>query len=262
MLAGVSADYYTRLETGNLTGVSESVLDAIARALQLDEAERPTCSTWPAPRNTSPRTPRRRRPTPQVRPGVQRLLDAMTDAPPSSATAASTSSPPTLSAAPCTPGLRRPAAARSTSPASVPRPGRAATSTPTGTTPPTPPSPLLRTEAGRDPYDRGLTDLDRRARPPAARTSAPAGPTTTSACTAPAQALPPPGRRRPRPRLRGHGPRPPTPASRLTAYTAEPGTAVPRRPRLLASWAATRQREDTPGPARAITPRARQPKRS
>src|SRR5215213_7654599 len=39
-LAGVSAEYYTRVERGNVTGVSESVLDGIAHALQLDEAER------------------------------------------------------------------------------------------------------------------------------------------------------------------------------------------------------------------------------
>ncbi|MFC5744720.1 helix-turn-helix domain-containing protein [Actinomadura rugatobispora] len=39
LLAGFSIDYYTRLEKGNLSGVSESVLDAVARALQLDEAE-------------------------------------------------------------------------------------------------------------------------------------------------------------------------------------------------------------------------------
>ena len=40
MLAGVSSDYYTRLERGNLSGVSESVLQSLATALQLDEAER------------------------------------------------------------------------------------------------------------------------------------------------------------------------------------------------------------------------------
>lgn len=40
MLAGVSIDYYIRLERGNLSGVSESVLEALTRALQLDEAER------------------------------------------------------------------------------------------------------------------------------------------------------------------------------------------------------------------------------
>ena len=40
LLAGISSQYYTRLERGNATGVSESVIDGIARALQLDEAER------------------------------------------------------------------------------------------------------------------------------------------------------------------------------------------------------------------------------
>jgi transcriptional regulator with XRE-family HTH domain len=39
-LAGVSIEYYSKLERGSLAGVSASVLDAIARALQLDEAER------------------------------------------------------------------------------------------------------------------------------------------------------------------------------------------------------------------------------
>ena len=39
LLAGVSVDYYTRLERGSAARVSESVLEALARALQLDEAE-------------------------------------------------------------------------------------------------------------------------------------------------------------------------------------------------------------------------------
>src|ERR1039457_7171775 len=39
LLAGVSVDYYTRLERGNAAGASDSVLEALARALQLDEAE-------------------------------------------------------------------------------------------------------------------------------------------------------------------------------------------------------------------------------
>ncbi|MGH3506839.1 MAG: helix-turn-helix domain-containing protein [Nocardioidaceae bacterium] len=39
-LAGVSLDYYTRLERGNIRGASESVLNAIARALQLNDVER------------------------------------------------------------------------------------------------------------------------------------------------------------------------------------------------------------------------------
>src|SRR4029450_1491082 len=40
LLAGISVDYYTQMERGNLGGVSDSVLDALAQALQLDEAER------------------------------------------------------------------------------------------------------------------------------------------------------------------------------------------------------------------------------
>src|SRR5690242_14595340 len=40
LLAGVSVDYYNKLERGNLSGVSESVLDALSRALQLTEVER------------------------------------------------------------------------------------------------------------------------------------------------------------------------------------------------------------------------------
>ncbi|MFJ2734042.1 helix-turn-helix domain-containing protein [Streptomyces sp. NPDC087317] len=40
LLAGVSIDYYVRLERGRLAGASEEVLDAVCRALRLDEAER------------------------------------------------------------------------------------------------------------------------------------------------------------------------------------------------------------------------------
>ena len=39
VLAGISVEYYTRLERGNARGVSDDVLDAVSRALQLDEAE-------------------------------------------------------------------------------------------------------------------------------------------------------------------------------------------------------------------------------
>jgi transcriptional regulator with XRE-family HTH domain len=40
VLAGVSVSYYTRLERGKMNGVSQSVLEALARALELDDAER------------------------------------------------------------------------------------------------------------------------------------------------------------------------------------------------------------------------------
>jgi transcriptional regulator with XRE-family HTH domain len=81
LLAGVSVDYYTRLERGNLNGVSDSVLEALARALQLDDPER--SHLFDLARSARPATaPRRRRPAKQpVRPSVQRILDAMTSAP-------------------------------------------------------------------------------------------------------------------------------------------------------------------------------------
>jgi transcriptional regulator with XRE-family HTH domain len=80
MLAGVSIDYYTRLERGNLAGASEAVLDALARALQLDEAER--VHLFDLARAANALSPARRRTaSSQVRPGVQRVLDAMTGAP-------------------------------------------------------------------------------------------------------------------------------------------------------------------------------------
>jgi transcriptional regulator with XRE-family HTH domain len=83
MLSGVSVDYYTRLERGNLSGVSESVLEALARALHLDDAEREHLYDLARQANAGPRTARaaRRRPAQQVRPGVQHLLDSMTGAP-------------------------------------------------------------------------------------------------------------------------------------------------------------------------------------
>ncbi|MET3936619.1 transcriptional regulator with XRE-family HTH domain [Arthrobacter sp. OAP107] len=77
-LAGVSTDYYTRLERGSIRGASDSVLEAVASALQLDEAERAHLMDLARTANSpSRRTPRR--PTQQrVRPGVLRLLDGMT----------------------------------------------------------------------------------------------------------------------------------------------------------------------------------------
>jgi transcriptional regulator with XRE-family HTH domain len=81
LLAGVSVDYYTRLERGKLSGVSENVLEALARALQLDEAERAHLFDLARAANTTPRSRPRRPAQQRVRPGVQRILDAMTGAP-------------------------------------------------------------------------------------------------------------------------------------------------------------------------------------
>lgn len=79
-LAGVSVEYYAQLERGNLAGVSESVLDALARALRLDEAERSHLADLARAAGPASRTRRRTRAA-QVRPTVQRLLDLMTEVP-------------------------------------------------------------------------------------------------------------------------------------------------------------------------------------
>ena len=76
-LAGVSADYYRRLERGQVSGVSELVLEALARALQLDDAERAHLFDLArAAGRAGVGSPKRSRPTKRrVRPVVQRLLD-------------------------------------------------------------------------------------------------------------------------------------------------------------------------------------------
>jgi len=79
MLAGVSVDYYVRMERGNLSGASDSVLDTLAQALQLDEAERD--HLFALARLAEPGQRRRSATPTSVRPAVQQVLDAITDAP-------------------------------------------------------------------------------------------------------------------------------------------------------------------------------------
>ncbi len=76
-LAGVSVDYYNRMERGNLAGASEGVLDALAGALRLDEAER--VHLYDLARASQPTARARRRSSNRtVRPSVQWMLDSMT----------------------------------------------------------------------------------------------------------------------------------------------------------------------------------------
>lgn len=63
VLAGVSTDWYTRLEKGHINGVSDDVLDAVARALQLNEAERVYLFDLAHTGRQVSRAPRRRRST-------------------------------------------------------------------------------------------------------------------------------------------------------------------------------------------------------
>ncbi len=77
LLAGVSAEYYERLERGRAKNVSASVLDAVARVLRLDATERDHLHALakPVTRRPAPLAPQR------VRPGLRRALDAIDDVP-------------------------------------------------------------------------------------------------------------------------------------------------------------------------------------
>jgi transcriptional regulator with XRE-family HTH domain len=158
VVAGVSVPYYTRLERGNLSGVSEGVLEALARALQLDEAERAHLFDLARAAGPTART-RRRRTKQRVRPSVQHMLDAITGAPAFVQNGRlDVLAENQLGRALCSEMYRDPA--RPVNHARFvfidPRAPdfyadweRAANDTVA----------LLRSEAGRDPYDRNLSDL-------------------------------------------------------------------------------------------------------
>jgi transcriptional regulator with XRE-family HTH domain len=245
LLAGVSPDYYIRLERGNLTGVSDSVLEAIARALQLNEAERAHLFDLARAANTTPRT-RRRVTKQQIRPGVRHLLAAMSDAP----AFVRNGRLDILTANRLAEALYAPAFDHPDRPVNLARfaflDPRAKDFYPNWDDAADTTVALLHTEAGRDPYDRGLTDLvgelatrseDFRARWAAHDV-----------------------------RLHHTGvkhfhhpvvgdlrlgfeamPLPADPGLTMTAYSAEPGTAAQDALRLLASWAATVEQADPTG---------------
>ncbi|MEY9844645.1 transcriptional regulator with XRE-family HTH domain [Streptacidiphilus sp. BW17] len=81
MLAGMSSDYYAKMERGNLSGVSPEVLDALARALRLDDAETEHLHDLARAANPSPSRRRSRPAQSTIRPSLQRFLDAITGAP-------------------------------------------------------------------------------------------------------------------------------------------------------------------------------------
>ena len=78
-MSGVSVEYYSQLERGNLSGASDSVLEALCRALQLDDAEREHLLDLARAAGPAPR--RRRAVSQQVRPSIARLLELMTEVP-------------------------------------------------------------------------------------------------------------------------------------------------------------------------------------
>ena len=240
LLAGVSPDYYTRLERGNLGGVSDGVLDAIARALQLDEAERAHLTDLARASNAPTRA--RRRPVSQrIRPGVQQLLDAMTEAP----AFVRNGRLDVLTANRLGYALYAPMFDNPSSPPNLARfaflDPRATDFYPEWEDAANATVALLHTEAGRDPYDRGLTDL--------------VGELSTRSETFRARwaahdvRLHQTGTKHLRHPVVGElklgfeaMPMPADPGLTLTAYSAEPGTPAQDALRLLASWSATPER--------------------
>jgi transcriptional regulator with XRE-family HTH domain len=84
MLAGVSVEYYAKLERGAIAGASASVLDALAAALRLDETERIHLLDLARAADGIPTSGRRRRPAPSsapsaLRPALQWVLDSQTE---------------------------------------------------------------------------------------------------------------------------------------------------------------------------------------
>ncbi|MGC9666074.1 helix-turn-helix domain-containing protein [Planosporangium sp. 12N6] len=242
LLAGVSPDYYTRLERGNLAGVSDSVLKAIARALQLDEAERAHLFDLARAANTNPRT---RRPAQQrVRPGLQRLLDAMTDAP----AFVRNGRLDILAANRLGQALYAPAFDTPARPVNLARfaflDPRAIDFYPDWDEAAHTTVALLRTEAGRDPYDKSLTDL-------VGELATRSEPFRTR-WAAHNVRLHHTGVKHFHHPIVGHldlafeaMPLPADPGLTMTAYSAEPGTASGEALTLLASWAAPLDRADT-----------------
>jgi transcriptional regulator with XRE-family HTH domain len=80
VLAGVSVPYYTRFERGDVSGVSDSVLEAIARALRLDEAEHAHLFNLARALRPISQPRRRRASRRRVRPSIQHILDGLTGA--------------------------------------------------------------------------------------------------------------------------------------------------------------------------------------
>ena len=80
LLAGISVEYYTRLERGNARGVSDEVLDAVCNALQLDEAERAHLRDLARAANAVGHPGRATAPS-RVRPSIRRIVDAIAEMP-------------------------------------------------------------------------------------------------------------------------------------------------------------------------------------
>lgn len=237
-LSGLSTDWYTKIEKGGIASASDGVLEAIARALQLDDAEYAHLQDLARVARAGARPVRRRAPARQVRASVQHVLDAMTGA----AAVVANGRLDVIASNALFRGVQSDVFDGSGGPPNLARycffdprsrtfyDGWEAIADTTVQ--------ILRTEAGRDPHDKALTDLvgELATRSDEFRTRW--------------------ARHDVRLHTGGtkvfhHGvvgdlvldyntlPLPADPGLSLTAYTAEPGTASADRLAVLASWAAT-----------------------
>lgn len=258
LLAGMSVEYYSRLERGDLTGASDAVLHSIAGALLLDEAEREHLFDLARATSASPGRRQRRSPRdPVVRPGLQLALDAITGGP----ALVRNGRMDIVAANALGRALHVDAYASAERPVNLARHAfldrrKAELFYPDWDGTADAIVAILRTEAGRDPYDKDLQDLigELSTRSEEFRTKW--------------------GAHNVRRHATGlkhfHHPIVGTldllfEASELMAdqgwslliYTAEPGTPTADALRLLASWAATQEEEQetAPAPTKSNTPR-------
>ena len=184
VLAAVSIQYYTRLERGDMSGASEGVLEALARALQLDDAERAHLFDLARAAQPAGARPRRRQPKLRIRPEIQWTLDAITGA----AAIVGNDRLDILAANALGRALFSELYAGPARPANHARfvflDPRAEPSTPTGTAPPAkPPRSCARQPAAT--RTTATSQTSSASSPRRARRSAPTGPHTTSASTPP-----------------------------------------------------------------------------
>ena len=179
-LAGLSVDYYIRLERGALVNASDSVLQAIARALQLDPAEQAHLLDLARAGRPSPRPDSRRTPPAAITPQLQTVLDALVGVPALVRSPTLDLIATNLLARALYSVLYADARKRRMSPGSPSLTPAPASSGPTGTTSPTTSSP---TSAPSPAPSTARCPSSSASCPRAATTSASCGPATTCAPT-------------------------------------------------------------------------------
>jgi hypothetical protein len=246
LLAGVSVEYYSRLERGDIAGASEDVLHAIAGALQFDEAERDHLFDLARAAGPSPKRRPRSARQPLVRPSLQHAMDAIIGGP----ALVRNGRMDIIAANTLGRALHVDAYASSTGPVNLARHAflqreRAERFYPDWDLAADQIVAILRTEAGRDPYDKDLQDLigELSTRSGDFRTKWAAHDVRRHAT----------GVKHFHHRIAGDldllfeaSELTADPGWSLLIYTAEPGTPTADALRLLASWAATREQETAP----------------